>query len=384
MRAATNEHAPTVSELWAAAHQSSPESWLHKTKDERATNSRVRLKPDDQLTPELLAAKHAGQRVVDRLLTVADLEHLPDPEYLIDGFLVRNTLAVLYGKPGGGKSFVALDWALSVSSGSWWFRREVKQGPVLYVVTEGAQGFKLRVAAWRTGRNVTETGDVRFDPVTTNLLKTGEVDGLMVAAFMLQPSLMIIDTVSRSMPGGDENSPKDMSRLVESVDRIRGVCNACVLVVHHTTKAEGVLRGHSSLEGAADTVIECKGAEGRIRLTVEKQKDAPSGLQQHLYLTPVGDSCYLTDRPGPSHDFGLAGKRQDVLEALRKVDDGDGVTVTVWSDSAIGLSVSRSTFYECKKDLLVRGLVRKIGEGRGARFTVTPPTSGVDEPWQEF
>ena len=44
------------------------------------------------------------------------------------------TQAILYGPPGAGKSFVALDFALSVASGRAWHGHEVRQGPVLYVV----------------------------------------------------------------------------------------------------------------------------------------------------------------------------------------------------------------------------------------------------------
>ena len=45
------------------------------------------------------------------LLCPADIEALPDLEYLIEGILPVPTFGVLYGPPGAGKSFVALSMA---------------------------------------------------------------------------------------------------------------------------------------------------------------------------------------------------------------------------------------------------------------------------------
>jgi hypothetical protein len=49
-----------------------------------------------------------------RLLTVDEVLNMPRPKWLIEGILKEGTLAVLYGEPKSTKSFVALDWAVSV------------------------------------------------------------------------------------------------------------------------------------------------------------------------------------------------------------------------------------------------------------------------------
>jgi AAA domain-containing protein len=51
------------------------------------------------------------------LLDSDALDSLPAPQPLIDGILYASTLAWLHGKPGCGKSFVALDWAGCIASG---------------------------------------------------------------------------------------------------------------------------------------------------------------------------------------------------------------------------------------------------------------------------
>jgi RecA-family ATPase len=83
-----------------------------------------------------------------KLLSLDEIERLPPLEWLIEGLMPAGGLAVLYGAPKLGKSFLALDWALSVAAGRRWLGRNVRQGDVVYVYAEGVSGLKARVAAW--------------------------------------------------------------------------------------------------------------------------------------------------------------------------------------------------------------------------------------------
>ena len=92
-----------------------------------------------------------SDRLASRFLTVSDIESLPDPEFMIEGVLPEGALAILFGTPEVGKTFLALDLALHIALGIKWCGREVKRGNVLYLIAEGAPGFKLRLAAWKAG-----------------------------------------------------------------------------------------------------------------------------------------------------------------------------------------------------------------------------------------
>jgi hypothetical protein len=72
-----------------------------------------------------------------------------------------------------------------------------------------------------------------------------------------QPLVVVIDTLSRIMAGGDENSAADMTALIRNIDAIREAIQCHIVLVHHTGKdtARGA-RGHSSLRAATDTEIE--------------------------------------------------------------------------------------------------------------------------------
>jgi RecA-family ATPase len=56
-------------------------------------------------------------------------------------------LVVLYGDPAAGKSFLALDWGLSVATGVPALGHEVKKGEVVYIYGEGIRGLRQRAEA---------------------------------------------------------------------------------------------------------------------------------------------------------------------------------------------------------------------------------------------
>jgi hypothetical protein len=90
--------------------------------------------------------------------------------------------------------------------------------------------------------------------------------------------LVVIETVSRALAGGDENSPKDMGALVGNLAQIQERTNAHVAISHHIP-ADGSqrLRGHGALLGACDTTIKVENL-GEIRAaSVDKVNDGPEG-----------------------------------------------------------------------------------------------------------
>src|SRR5579884_3268362 len=82
------------------------------------------------------------------LYTAQELRDLPAPSWLIPDLLQRDSLAVLAGPPGSFKSYLALDWALSIAAAVRWCGRPPMAGLVVYVAGEGYQGLGQRIAAW--------------------------------------------------------------------------------------------------------------------------------------------------------------------------------------------------------------------------------------------
>ena len=102
--------------------------------------------------------------------------------------------------------------------------------------------------------------------------------------------LVVVDTVSRALAGGDENSPGDMGAIVCSLDRLRDEFNCHVLAVHHLGKdATRGARGHSRLTCNLDTVIEVTRDEASkiSSAVIKNQRDGPLGGQFDFQMRPV-------------------------------------------------------------------------------------------------
>lgn len=176
-------------------------------------------------------------RMRARLLSSDALDELPPPEWLIDGIFVKNTLAVVYGRPGAGKSFLALDFALSIATGTWWCGRQVAPGRVLYVAAEGAGGLSQRKLAWQRHKNVLTVERITWLPMAVNLLDIAQSEALAslsaemkpgLAAPTVKPALVVIDTLARCLVGGDENSAEVFPRNAVGSLRHVGTPPMCV------------------------------------------------------------------------------------------------------------------------------------------------------------
>ena len=209
-----------------------------------------------------------------------DAEPVLTSSYLIKGWLGRGQMSVVYGPSNVGKSFFCLDMALCVSASVEWQGSKVKGGPVLYLATEGGNAFQSRCVALRKQYGITHA-PLAVRPSPVDLLRPeSDLAGLIelcksIEADIGEPlSMIVIDTLSRAMAGGDENGPTDMTSFIANADALRDVTGAHIMIVHHSGKdtAKGA-RGHSSLRAATDTEIELE-VEDKLRTaTATKQRD---------------------------------------------------------------------------------------------------------------
>jgi hypothetical protein len=220
------------------------------------------------------------------LLSIADIEAIPDPTWLVPGLLITNTFAVLYGPPKSLKSFLALDIALCKATGLPWRGQEIEQGDVLYICAEGAPGLKRRIQAWKLKRKW--SGDIpgfRAIPLAVNLLDEAQARRLVLTVEAAKstgfhPKLVIADTLARCAQGGDENSARDMGIIVTNGALVQRELDCTFLPIHHTGKDEDKgMRGSSALLGAADTVLRVIRAGEQVTIQIEAQKDEEDGQE---------------------------------------------------------------------------------------------------------
>jgi hypothetical protein len=73
------------------------------------------------------------------LTLIGDVE-IYNPKYLIDGIIEESSLVGLIGPSGAGKTFVALDMALSMATGKDYHGLFVKKGLAILSAGEGHLG----------------------------------------------------------------------------------------------------------------------------------------------------------------------------------------------------------------------------------------------------
>jgi hypothetical protein len=189
----------------------------------------------------------------------------------------------MFGPSGCGKTFFTLDLAAHVAFGRLWRGRAVLKGAAVYVAPEGGYGILERLTAFSCQYGI-DPKDVPLyvvpDPIDLCNSET-DIDLLLGHLANLpkdQPlRLLAIDTVSRALAGGNENSSDHMGTLIKRCDSLRASTGAHVMLLHHTGKDQSLgARGHSSLKAAVDTEIEMKwDKEGQSGLaTVTKQRDS--------------------------------------------------------------------------------------------------------------
>lgn len=214
-----------------------------------------------------------------------ELDIVSPPDRLVRKLLGTTALALVFGEPGCGKTFLATDMGLHIALGRPWFGRAVTQGAVLYVAAEGAAGLSNRIAAFRQSNSL--PGDVPFAvvPAAINLGPGGQdAPRIIDAAKAIEARtghpvhLIVVDTLARAMGAGDENGAQDMGAFIAACDKIRVGTSATVIIVHHRGKSQQAgARGSSALLGAVDTAVEVEKLSGARVARVVKQKDGAEG-----------------------------------------------------------------------------------------------------------
>lgn len=311
---------------------------------------------------------------------------------LIKGLLDQGAMSILYGDSNVGKTFVAMDLAYHVATGKPYGGLKTAGGLVVYVASEGGLAARKRLAALR-GKYGGENVSFLLLAYPLNLRDTKAdispfIEALRAIRIDRGPiALVVLDTLSRVMAGGDENSSVDMGALVRHFDAIRAGVGSHLMVVHHTgkDKARGA-RGHSLLRAATDTELEV--AEGVISVT--KQRDQDKAWSAAFTLASVvlgldgeGDpvtSCTvgLDLRPERARKAELTDEEKRVQEALRKALDAKDGTDGKGDERRAALAeieqaytilhdnVGREKIRFHLRNLILKGVVGRIGRDKYA------------------
>lgn len=267
--------------------------------------------------PEPASAPNSGQAPIAGApapftgfawLTKSDLEKLPPIQWVVKGLFPVGGLGAIYGESGAGKSFVGIDMIAHIAEGKQWFGLRTTQLPVSVFALEGEGGLKGRVAAWELQNQRAYPQSVFFWDSARNgsfalrdadQRQTFNRDRLIQLCADLKMNgraggVVVIDTLNQASDGADENSSRDMGELLKAMKFIARETGSLVLIVHHATKSKEnqSMRGHSSLYGAMDGVMEVRREvvdemtgdpiAGRRAWEAKKVKDGRDGFERYF------------------------------------------------------------------------------------------------------
>jgi hypothetical protein len=365
-----------------------------------------------------------------RLTDWTELLTAPPVEYLIEEVIPEAGTGLLAGVPQSAKSAQMVDWMLRLAHGTPWRGHEVTKCSSVYLAGEGQQGMAARLRAWK-GQHQPEPTD-GYVVVSNRIPKIADAEhGEQILVEMLEtliarkghrPGLLVVDTLSQALAGGDENG-SDVVPLLNNLAAIRDRFGCTTIAVHHVRKPSGIhrngqpprltledIRGSSAIVGNVDFVIAAERLAGtEVELTILKAKDGITGtsfagqihsvetgvvrrngkLERSVVIIPAPAKAVLSPEAAQEEHqeqlWDSAEKRvQNAVETLRKM--GRALSQSSIVERMSGRRVAR---FGAVKDAIARKLIVDLGTDRDHLYVVagspecvlhntpTPPRPGT-------
>ncbi len=195
--------------------------------------------------------------------------------WLVDGVIQRGSNGFICGAPKGGKSWAAVDLALSLALGVPWLDFLVPQRVKVALVTREDNPpltkWRLRHLLAGKGKTLEDVGDYlwvnsREQSPEFRLDKPEQVAEMLSELKKVKSEFLILDVLN-VLHGRDENDNQEMRRILEQLTFIQQEVGCSIGVLHHFNKlAEGSmtqrLRGSSAISGWAEWLIGVESVPG--------------------------------------------------------------------------------------------------------------------------
>ncbi len=226
----------------------------------------------------------------------------PEQRWLIEDLWAAEAVGIVGGEPKCGKSFLALDLAVAVASGTPCLRRfpATQTGRVLLFAAEDAlHVVRARLAGIaRAAGVVFETLDIQvITAPTVRLDLPADQDRLRETVALLRPTLLVLDPFVR-LHRIDENAAAEVAPVLAYLRELERHFHTAVLLVHHARKgaaharAGQALRGSSELHAWGDSNLYLRRRGDTLCLAIE-HRAAPSREGLVVELRAQGEALAL-------------------------------------------------------------------------------------------
>lgn len=262
----------------------------------------------------------------------------------------ENETVVVFAEPKAGKTALMLTCALSLACGLGFGEFQTPEWkPALYFALEGTRAIRLRVKGWR--QHMEDEGHELPEKIPLYVVENAPAfykeDAKARHASMIEHhqnvcltrygkplGLIVIDTLTKAMTGGDQNSAEDTAELFDIVRllRERGI-TATVVFVHHKNRAAGNPRGSSNIEAEPDVLLDVAKEEPLVSMKIARARSIEDGGVTHYKLEGV-------DLGTNNQGLSLTGV---VPIPAKKVDTSvyDDVLMAIMSHDAPSISITQ-------------------------------------------
>lgn len=246
----------------------------------------------------------------------------PGQQWLVDGLWGAQAVGIVGGNPKSCKTWLALDLALSVASGTPALGTYAvpRAGPVLLLAAEDPPPtVRARLEGLAASRGL-DLAAIPIHVILASSLRLDEVEDqarLADAVDRFRPVLLVLDPFVR-LHRIDENSAREVSGVLAYLRDLQRSRAVAILVVHHARKAgagaaqAGLgLRGSGDFYAWGDELLHMRRRRDQLELVVEhRSAAAPEPVQ--LELVSADDRPpYLVVVPTTSPDAAESASLRD-------------------------------------------------------------------------
>lgn len=234
----------------------------------------------------------------DEPLPVVRVAELPSQErpqrWLVEQLWGASSVGLIGGAPKCSKTWLGLDLALSVATGTACLDRYAvpQPGPVLIYLAEDALPIvRQRVEGMARHRGLS-LQQIEIHVITAATLRLDREQHrrqLLQTIQRLRPQLLLLDPLVR-LHGIDENNAGEVAGLLAYIRALQRQLDLSIILVHHTRKngpagaAAGLaLRGSSDLHAFGDSNLYLRRTRDRLLLSSE-HRAAPASPPVYLEL----------------------------------------------------------------------------------------------------
>ena len=307
-----------------------------------------------------------------------ELEERPQArQWMVDTLWSEQAVGIVGGEPKCGKSLLALDLAVAVTTDVPCLRhyRPTGSGTVLLFAAEDAAHRvrkRLHGIAHAAATPFDELDIAVIDVPTLRLDQHIDRQRLQDTVERVTPRLLILDPLVR-LHSVDENAVAEVAPILGFLRELQRRYETAVLLVHHARKSGGsrpgqALRGSSELHAWGDSNLYLRRRDKKIVMTVE-HRDARdlSDIELELVDDGYGPAFHARQEPGP-HDARSEAPADAAQRIVQAIENAQGpLSQRQIRERA---ATRPATVAEALHKLIGEGRVERVPQG-GYRITGT-------------